>query len=290
MIPLLLSITSSTLIYVVFKLLEKYHINTLQAITVNYVTGFLCGILLYKKEWSLPNILAASWFPYALFLGVMFILVFYLMALTTQRGGLSVVSVAAKMSVVVPIVFGLVYYKEHLGLTKAIGILAALVAVVLVSIKSKGKVPRKPSDLLLPFLVFLGSGLIDTLVKFMQDAYVSEAETPLFSASIFAMAAVLGLAMVAMQLKKNDFSFQIKNIFGGVALGIPNFFSVFFLIEALRSNIFESSGIFTVNNVAIVLSSTLIGIFLFKEKMVPKNWIGLVLAILAILLITLGKE
>ena len=34
------------------------------------------------------------------------------MAITTQRSGLSVVSVATKMSVVIPVLFGLIYYKE----------------------------------------------------------------------------------------------------------------------------------------------------------------------------------
>ena len=36
------------------------------------------------------------------------------------------------------------------------------------------------------------------------------------------------------------------------------------------------------------MASTLIGIILFKEKLSPKNWLGIVLAILSILLVTLS--
>ena len=59
------------------------------------------------------------------------------MAITTQRSGLSVVSVATKMSVVIPVLFGLIYYKESLGFFKLLGISLALIAVYLSSIKSK---------------------------------------------------------------------------------------------------------------------------------------------------------
>ena len=54
----------------------------------------------------------------------LFIIVFNLMAITTQRSGLSVVSVATKMSVVVPVLFGLIYYKESLGGIKLDQVLA----------------------------------------------------------------------------------------------------------------------------------------------------------------------
>ena len=76
-----------------------------------------------------------------------------------------------------------------------------------------------------------------------------------------------------------------KNILGGIALGIPNFFSIYFLVMALRSEGFESSSIFTINNVAIVLVSTVLGIALFREKLILKNWIGIALAIISILLV-----
>ena len=103
------------------------------------------------------------------------------------------------------------------------------------------------------------------------------------------MAALLGILYLIIQAIKENFKFELKNVFGGIALGIPNYFSVYFLVQALRSDILESSGIFTVNNVAIVMVSTLLGILLFKEKLLTKNWIGIGLAILGILFIAFEK-
>ena len=112
MIALVLSIVASTLIFVVFKLFDRFKVNIFQAIVFNYVVACCCGLFFYSDNISFVEITSSSWFLYAMGLGCLFITVFNLMAITTQRSGLSVVSVATKMSLVIPILFGLLYYKE----------------------------------------------------------------------------------------------------------------------------------------------------------------------------------
>ncbi len=289
MIALSLSILSSTMIFVVFKLFSRFKINTLHAIVMNYITACFCGIMFQESTINFTEIPQYTWFPFALGLGALFITVFNLMAITTQRSGLSVVSVATKMSVVIPILFGLLYYRESLGIFKILGIILALVAVYLASIKTQDGLKIKPSNFIFPILVFLGSGVIDTTIKYLEGEFIAKDDIPIFSATIYAMAAVIGFFILIFQATKGNFKFQFKNALGGIALGIPNYFSVYFLVQALRSGIFDSSGVFTVNNVAIVMISTVLGILLFKEKLLLKNWIGIGLAILGILLITIAK-
>ncbi|MEH6766055.1 MAG: DMT family transporter [Aequorivita antarctica] len=289
MIVLALSILSSTMIFVVFKLFSRFKINTMHAIVFNYVTACFCGIIFQKNAVDIAAIPNYSWFPFALGLGVLFITVFNLMAITTQRSGLSVVSVATKMSVVIPILFGLLYYKENLGIFKIVGIILALIAVYLASIKTNDGLKIKPSNFIFPILVFLGSGIIDTTLKYLEGEFIAKNDIPIFSATIYGMAAIIGFFILIFQASKGDFQFQFKNLLGGIALGIPNYFSVYFLVQTLRSGIFDSSGVFTVNNVAIVMISTVLGILLFKEKLLFKNWIGIGLAILGIVLIAFEK-
>ncbi|MGY8910183.1 MAG: EamA/RhaT family transporter, partial [Flavobacteriales bacterium] len=73
-----------------------------------------------------------------------------------------------------------------------------------------------------------------------------------------------------------------------IALGIPNYFSIVFLIKALQTEGFESSTLFTINNVGTVILSTLVGILIFKEQFSIKNKIGVTLAIVGIVIVALA--
>lgn len=285
MIFLLFSVLASSAIFVIFKLFQKYDINIFQAIVVNYFVACMVGFFVFIKETDVTIIPAKLWFPGTLILGALFIVVFNLAAITTQRSGLSVVSVATKMSVAIPVFFGIVLYQESTGFLKITGIILALVAVYLSSIKSQQGIKIKKKNLIFPLLVFFGSGIIDTMIKFLEVSYVAIDEVALFSTTIFAIAGLIGSSVLVGQAVAGKLRIQGKNILGGIVLGLPNYFSIYFLVLALRSEGFESSTVFTINNVAIVLFSTLLGIILFRERLIRKNWIGIILAIISILLV-----
>ena len=239
MIYLFLSIAASSLIFVIFKLFARYKINTLQAIVVNYCIAFATGISTYTGDTSASEAISSQWFYGALALGFVFISVFNLMAITTQKSGLSVVSVATKMSVIIPIAFGILYYQESAAFLKIIGILMALVAVFMASTKEKTAIDR--NTLLFPFLILIGSGIIDVSLKYIEQAYVKDTDAGIFSATIFASAGVLGIVLVSYYLITGRTKIALKNIIAGIILGVPNYFSIYFLVKALRIDGMDSS-------------------------------------------------
>jgi drug/metabolite transporter (DMT)-like permease len=283
-IYLVLSILISSLLFVIFKLFDVFKINTLQAIVVNYVIALSFGLWTSDLTLSVVDIPEQSWFLGAFTLGFLFISVFNIMGVTAQRNGLSVASVAGKMSVVIPIIFGILVYNEGVGFVKVIGILTALVAVYLSSAKSDTN-PVKFKNLLFPLLLFVGSGVLDTGLKYVETTSVSKGEEPLFLATIFGCAFVLGFFVVVSQMINGKFKFQWKNIVGGIVLGVPNYYSMEFLLKAFKTDI-ESSTLFTINNVGIVILTTVFALFFFKEKLIKKNWVGIVLAVVSILLVS----
>ena len=287
MIYLALSILISSSLFVIFKLFEVYKINTLQAIVVNYFVAFTIGYSLSEAKVGLTDIPQQPWFFGAIFLGFLFVSIFNVMALTAQINGLSVASVAGKMSVVIPVIFGIFVYNESIGFVKIIGILLALIAVYLTSMKS-GDFSKEKQMLIYPILLFLGSGVIDTSIKYIETTYVKQGGVPIFSATIFGVAFIVGLVFVVYRTFKTKFVFQWKNILAGITLGIPNYFSIVFLLKALQTEGLESSTLFTVNNVTIVLLTTLFGLWLFKEKLQIKNWIGIAMAIISIIIVTIA--
>ncbi|WP_127846390.1 EamA family transporter [Psychroflexus aestuariivivens] len=288
MIVLLLSILSSSTIYIVFKLFGKFKINTLNALIINYFTAFILGVSMQENTNfdELLHTVSKDWFLGSVFLGVMFIVVFSLMVATTQKGGMSVVSVASKMSVAIPVVFVIFYYDESLGILKIIGILMALFSVYLVSVRKKDGLDIDMKYFIFPLLVFLGSGIIESSLKFLENTYVSDADVPLFSANTFLFACISGIIVYCFKAFNKKNRYRWKDVLGGFALGIPNYFSIYFFIKALRIESLNDSSIFIINNVSIVLLSTILGIIFFKEKLIPKNWFGILIAVLSIILIT----
>lgn len=286
---LILSVLASSLIFVVFKLFAKYKVQTLYAIIINYITACTVGLFFYSEPFELLVIPQKSWFWGAIALGLLFILVFNLMAATSQKLGISVASVATKMSLVIPVLFGVILYREALVYLEIIGIILALFAVFFASLKEK-KIKTEKWAFVLPLLVFLGSGIIDTSIKYAQEVHIQEEEYPIFSATIFAAAAIIGMFFIIVKSRKQSLKINLKNSIGGICLGVPNYFSIYFLLKALQHPMWTSASVFTINNVAIVMFSTLLGILIFKEPLSAKNWLGIGLAIISIVLVAFGDK
>lgn len=287
MIYLFLSILFSTGLFVIFKYFGIYKIETLKAIVVNYMVAFTLGFISSEKTITITEIPNQPWFYGAIFLGAMFVSIFFVMAITAQKNGISVASISGKMSVVIPIFFGVLLYGESINLLKITGIIIALIAVYLASIK-EGENDVKKGQLLFPMLLFVGSGIIDTSLKYIEEQFVPVEEVAVFSGSLFAIAAFFGSVLLGIKaLKKRD-SFGFKNIIAGIILGVPNYYSIVFLIKALQTDGFESSTLFTLNNAAIVIVSSIVGLILFRERFSNKNKIGVFLAIIGIILVSLA--
>lgn len=285
MIWILLSICSSILIFIVFKYLKEFSIDNLQAILVNYLVAFSIGQAQMGFNQSPFAIVQQDWFSSILILGFLFITLFNLMAWVSQNFGLTTVSIAVKMSVMVPISFGIFYYGESASALKIIAIILALLAVWMSTYKPQ-RIKSSPLSIVLPIILFLGSGFLDSFLKYNQEELVAPADQAWFASSIFGCAALFGIALVLFRVLKDRVALQSKALLGGIALGIPNYGSIYFLLRALDSPGLESSSLFAINNVGIVALSSIIGYFAFKEKLSLINVAGIVLAILAIVLIT----
>lgn len=285
MINLVLAILFSSLLYIVFKFYSKFNINTFQAIVFNYVAAFLVGIVLSEETLDFQSILSKSWLFGSFILGGLFILVFNILGKTSQENGISVASVSSKMSMIIPILFGIFFFKESITLEKIIGIGIALIAVYFTSKKEAGKVEVK--NFIFPILLFFGAGIVDTSMNYLQHTHLKDSEIALFSATTFLSAFFFGILISVFKTIKGDFKFEGKNIIGGMFLGIPNYFSMYFLIKALHNKNLESATVFTLINIGVILLSTVFGIIIFKEKLLKQNYLGIALAIIAVILVTL---
>jgi drug/metabolite transporter (DMT)-like permease len=237
---------------------------------------------------DIAAVISRPWFPIAFCMGIFFIFIFLLMAESSQVNGISMTSVANKMSLIIPVIAGIFLYNESITWLIVTGIILALVSVILTSVKDKSMALSKNGTFIL-ILIFFGSGLIDIMMKYMQHHYLTENEGAAFVMVIFMAAAIFGLLWMLLTQRDRFRNFNKASIVGGIALGIPNFGSIYFLILALEKSGLQSSVLYPINNMGIVAISALFGIFIFKEKISLINFFGILLAIAAIALIAFGK-
>ena len=285
MIYLLLSILFNAVLFVIVKLFAKFNIDALQALVVNYFVAFLVGLFFLDTNIVPKEIINEDWFTGSVLLGFIFISTFYVTTITSQRNGLSVASVASKMSVIIPISLGILLYNETLGIIKIIGIILALIAVYFTSKKETGEV-QQANNLLFPVLVFLGAGTIDASLKYLQTYHVPANQIGLFSTITFFCAFTVGVLTILFLTIRGQIKFSGRNILGGIALGLPNYFSLYYLVKMLEAKAFQSATLFTIHNISIVLVSTFVGILFFKEKISLRNAFGIGLALFALYLVT----
>ncbi len=240
------------------------------------------GLILDKSDLKITEIPSQPWFYYGLILGALFIIMFFIIGTSAQKAGITITTVSSKMSVVIPILFSITYYHVSINSIKIKKIVTAVIAVVLTVYRKRDR-NFNASYIYLPVLLFVGLGLIDIFVKFNQQEFVGDGEASFFTATLFAFAGIIGFIIAGIKKLEMKGFFQIKTIMGGIILGTANFGSIYFLILTLNQNFWDSSIVFGVNNVGIVVFSILIAIFFFKEKPKPINIIGIILAILSII-------
>jgi len=285
MISLTLAILFSSFIFVIFKLFDRYKIDVFQAIVFNYFTAFLCGILLYGNEWNPTALNDISWFYYAIVAAILFISLFILMGLSSQKNGVAITSVAVKMSMAAS-VFGMIFlYNESVSALKILGILFAFAGVVLVSWQSKDANEHQKKSLWMLFALFFGSGILDLVLNYVQKNELKVLTPSLFSAFGFGMAGIIGLVVFLFQLQQKKARFAFKNVLGGIALGIPNYFSIYLLIKSYKDTGWADSTVLAIINVSIVCIAALTGFLVFKEKLNLTKGLGIIASLMAILML-----
>ena len=275
MIALSFTIILTTILFLVFKEFSKRDINTHQAITFNYLTAALIALFIGDVNYNVTNLVNEDWFYSTIALGAFFIVMFNIMAITTQKLGISISSMASKMSLIIPVIGAVIFQNASIGIYKIAGIIIAIVAVYL-TFKKSGST-AKPT---LAIILFFGAGILDMWLDFIRNNYLSSnIDFNLFIVTVFFTAFGMGLFKVIWEGKR----ILRKNIVAGIVLGVPNYFSIYFVLLALEN--LGGIYVFPILNIGVVLLSAIISWLFYQEQMSKTNWMGIGLACLSIVII-----
>jgi len=282
MLFLLLSILCSVTVGVIFKVARKYTISTTQIVAWNYSFALLLCYAFFS-----PNLQAidttAPWGIY-IPLGILLPSIFLFLAASIKYMGIVKTDAAQRLSLFIPILAAWLLFNEEFNSMKLIAFIIALPALLLILSK---KTDNTSNKWIFPTVVLFGFGAIDILFKQIALTTSLPFTSSLFV--VFAISLVIMIVVILYELAVKKVKINSINLVLGALVGIFNFGNILFYLKAHHAFAKNPSTVFAAMNMGVIIVGSLAGILIFKEKVSRYNYIGLLLAIIAIVLITLSQ-
>jgi len=279
---LLLSSVCSLTIAHLLKLTEVKELRTLNTLTVNYLVAFIFAFVVgFNQGGSLGNFSYSFYvIAFCVIVGAFFIGNFVVYGKSVHINGVGITIAAMRLSLLVPILVSVFMYAEYLDMLKITGVIFVIGALLLLIPKKNGAKVGKMDASWLLLILFLLSGFADASLKIYKEEFSMSFNELVFMGMVFAGAFVIGLFLCL--LRKGPV-IRKKELLLGASIGIPNLYSSIFLIYALGG--ISGSIAFPVVNTINVLGGTFLGLFIWGDKVTSKQWVGITVAILAIILL-----
>jgi len=300
MLNFILAVLFTVALYMIMRAYPRYKINSFHAIVFNYYSCVLTGLFLTPDLHAFTNVQWSSEGTLlTLALGTLFVIAFMFIGLTAQKVSVTAASLAGNMSLVIPVLFGLFIFKNNnkdFTFVNYTGLILALAALALGAIQSPQKqeviVEKQKSGnvtsllWLLPILTFFGSGTNNTLINYLSSKYYLAGQTTIFMIIACTGAVLIGSVLLLYKVIVNKEKIELRSIAGGLILGVPNFLSLYFLLQALSDFGNSAAYVFPIYNILSMLVSSFAAWVIYKEKLNNYNRLGLALAVVAIILIS----
>lgn len=280
---LIFSIICSVSVGIIFKLARNQDICLTQIIAWNYIFAIILCYLFFTPDLSVID----SSSPWELYISLMILLpsVFLLLAASIKHMGIVKTDAAQRLSLFIPILAVWFLFKENMDTYKITGLAIGFPAILLILYKKHDNTSN--GKWYLPALVLLGFGVIDILFKHVALSKSLPYTTSLFL--IFCGAFALTFLAVIWGLLRKHYKLNIINLAFGALVGIFNFGNILFYLQAHKEFADSPSTVFAAMNMGVIVLGSITGIVIFREKLSRINYVGIVLALAAIVFITLSQ-
>jgi len=286
MIYIILSICCSVTVAVLLKLAKRYQISVIQAVAVNYFIALSLCFLFFKPDVKL--ITATAPWPIYITLAILLPSIFLFLAASVKKLGIVKTDIAQRLSLFIPILASYFIFKEDFNYLKIVGLIIGFAAIIFTFLRKSDHQKAGNESLLYPIMVFIGFGVIDVLFK--QIALYKELPYTTSLFTVFGLAFIVSLLLAIVMVAAGKIKLQLVNVVCGFILGLFNFGNILFYMKAHQALAKNPSTVFAAMNLGVIIVGTLIGLIVFKEKLSKLNYAGIILAIAAVIFITLSQH
>ncbi|MCP2028576.1 drug/metabolite transporter (DMT)-like permease [Flavobacterium sp. HSC-32F16] len=282
MLFLILSILCSVTVGVIFKITRKYNADPIQIIAFNYVIALVLCYFTFSPDLTIVHT-DAPWNIYAA-VGILLPIVFLFLFTSIKYMGIVKTDAAQRLSLFIPIIAAWLIFKEEFNSFKVIGLIIGFIALLFILRKQSTNDQNK---WIFPAAVFLGFGIIDILFKQIALFTALPYTTSLFI--VFDIALAVSLLVVIYDVVLKKVKLNSKNILFGALVGVFNFGNILFYLKAHKAFAENPSTVFAGMNMGVIVLGSLVGLLFFKEKLSKINYLGIILALIAIVFIVFSQ-
>lgn len=267
---LVFALLSSLSIVFLLKIYEKKGYDRYVIIASNYlIAGSMGFIFLEKNEFPKTDVLI-----FGIIIGFLFFFSFSIFSMSLKKKGIAPTVTFGRLSLAIPVLFSIFLWGES---PSEFNIISLILIFTIILIWEK----RVRSISLILLILFFLFGFIDTSMKYFKIRF-PEADNNVFLIVLFYSALLWGWAYIIFSKRR------VRKVafFNGLALGIPNFFSSYFVLLALSRGI-PAYVTFPFINIGIIILSALLGKIFFKETLSFKQTVLILLGTVAIVLLSL---
>lgn len=216
----------------------------------------------------------------------------YIMALSKGKTSLTVT--INNFSLLIPVVFSYIVFDEELGFLGIIGIFLILISFLLTVSKENSSDNKALSKkqwrqwLFHTLLVFFSNGILSINQK-VYSKLSTELQVFEYIAVAYIVASVICWLIFATTIKKgvdNKVVVPYKKAF--ILAGLAGLFlGIYQCVNTYAASVINGTVLFPATNCGVSLLIMLIGSLLFKEKLTKKQYIGVLIGIVAITLLSI---
>ena len=278
MLNLLLAIVSSALVSVTMRLSETKIKNNTAMLAVNYIMcAFLAWAYTGFDSWfltgagRLPTVIM-GWIN-----GILYLAGFVLLQRSIRENGVVLSATFIKLGLLVSMVVSVVFFGERPQIWQWGGFFLAVAAIVLMNYRPGEREAGNKAGLL---LLLLAGGGGDAMSKIFE-----ELGNPAHSGHFLLYTFLVALALcISLYRIRGERPGKWEWLFG-LLIGIPNFFSAKFLLGALKD--IAAVVVYPVYSVATILTVTVTGILVFRDRLEKKQWLALDMILVALVLLNI---
>ncbi len=280
MLYLIGATVSASALFLLLRIGESKGARQFNFLSVNYLLSLILSAA-SMTDWSFPLTQANATAAGLGFInGALYLISLLVMQVSMRKNGMIPTSTFSRLGVIVPIIMSFFVFREQPTAVQVVGVGVAAVAIFVMQWKPHTeKIDQRYAYLLIVQLLI--SGFSNVMSK-MFSAWGDPALKNHFIVYTFLVA--LGMSLACKAVKRPG-PLQKIDVVLGVGIGLANFASANCTLTALYT--MPSYLVYPLQNVGALLIVSLCSLLLWKDRITPRQGVGMGLICAAVVLLNI---